>query len=1305
MNQGTDQLDAVAVIGLGLRFPDANNAAQFWSNLCSGKDSVRVFTDEQLLAADVAPASLQSHNWVKAGMLLADVELFDARFFGYTPREAEFMDPQQRLFLECGWEALEDAGYDPGRTQLRIGVFAGTGSNGYFYHNVLPNLTESRNYLQNLMMMDNDFLSTRLSYKMNLTGPSLTVQSACSTSLVATHLACQSLLNGECDMALAGGVSIQVPQISGYPYEEGGTLSSDGHCRAFDASAKGMVPGSGAGIIVLKRLTDAVKSGDSIRAVIRGSAINNDGSAKVGYMAPSVEGQSTVIAEAQALAGVSPDEISYIEAHGTGTPLGDPIEVEGLTLAFQRGTEKRGFCAIGSVKTNIGHLNTAAGIAGLIKVVLALENKMLPPSLNFKEPNPAIDFAESPFYVQQTLTSWQPETGRRIAGVSSFGIGGTNAHVIVEEAPQVTTAGESRSWKLFPMSAKSSEALENATDNLAKFLIDHADIELADVAFTLQQGRKEFECRRIVAAKTASEAAILLRTRDRNRLFSGVIKNSSPRVVFMFPGQGAQRLNMAAEIYATEKTFRDTVDFCCDSLKPHLHCDLRDVLYPRAEVSEEATARLNQTAVTQPAIFVIEYALAKLWMQWGIHPDAMIGHSIGEYTAACLAGVLSLEDAFALVAARGRLMQSMPKGSMLAVRLDVDSIRKLLGSELSLAAINGPEACVVTGSCEEIERLRQLLERKGVDSRLLSTSHAFHSHMMDPILMPFQAEFAKIKLAPPQIPFISNLTGKWITNKQATDADYWSNHLRQTVLFADGLAELLKVPDRILLEVGPGHTLAALAEQQSWQSDLQIVATFGQGKDASALGDMLTTLGWLWVCGVSHDWVGFCAGQRQHRIPLPTYPFQRQRYWIEGPRPHGNIPLDETRVGAAQESQTNVSHHEVREGQKTGGIVVPNLATRNDTELEEILVSVWREVLGFQTIGIHDDFFDLGGDSLLAMEVTSRLRTLFRMDLPGNTLFKAPTIERLAAWLLDFDGTKQRLLVEMKTGSLNRCPFFFVHASDGTEITMRPLAAAMDPDSPLYCLLARGHDGSEPFGTVEEAAVSYLEEIRRVQPHGPYYLGGYCFGGIVAFEMARVLEETGEPVAALFIIDGYNPAFLRSHLNGELMLRLTRFGIRRTILHLRKLLRLRPDMWLIYLTGRLKALCKQIVRIVSVAAQHHRVRQEGNDAGSPAVSVTSAEDLFERIKQAGPRAARKFVPKPYKGDTILFRASERSHDPYEDVWLGWKGIIKGKMESIEVEADHYGIIKPSAVGMIAKRIDQALAESTSKRTERLISRR
>ncbi|MBD1942157.1 type I polyketide synthase, partial [Coleofasciculus sp. FACHB-712] len=664
-----DSLEGIAIIGMSGRFPGAKNVEEFWQNLRDGVESISVFTNEELIDAGIAPGLLDNPNHVKAGAVLEDVEFFDASFFGFNPKEAEMTDPQHRIFLECAWEALENAGYDTQRCESRIGVYAGASLNNYLSFNLNRDQIGSADSFQKLIGNDKDFLTTRVSYKLNLKGPSLTVQTACSTSLVATTLACQSLLNYQCDMALAGGVSIRVPQKTGYLYQEGGILSPDGHCRAFDADAQGTIIGNGVGVVVLKRLEDAIADGDRIHAVIKGSAINNDGSEKVGYTAPSVNGQADAIAEAIALAGVDPETITYIETHGTGTRLGDPIEITALSNVFGANTEKKNFCAIGSVKTNIGHLDAAAGVTGLMKTVLALKHKLIPPSLNFKQPNPEIDFANSPFYVNTQLTEWKANATPRRAGVSSLGIGGTNAHVVLEEAPTVKASSSSRPWQLLVLSAKTESALETATANLAAHLKQHPDLNLADVAYTLQVGRRAFEHRRILVCQTVEELVNQLETPHPQKVLTHFQEPTERSIAFMFPGQGAQYVDMGRELYQTEPIFREQVDRCAALLQPHIGMDLRSLLYPNQPNPEAAAEKLKQTCFAQPALFAIEYALAQLWMSWGISPQAMLGHSIGEYVAACFAGVMSVEDALALVAIRGRLMQQMPAGAMLAVSL------------------------------------------------------------------------------------------------------------------------------------------------------------------------------------------------------------------------------------------------------------------------------------------------------------------------------------------------------------------------------------------------------------------------------------------------------------------------------------------------------------------------------------------------------------------------------------------------------------------------------------------------------------
>ena len=878
-------IEGIAIIGMAGRFPGAKNLSEFWQNLRDGVESVSFFSDEELESSGIDPFLLRDPKYVKAKAVLQDVELFDASFFGVNPREAEIIDPQHRLFLECASEALESAGYDPETYAGSIGVYAGVSMNTYLLNNLLSNrgLIEAVGGYQTMLGNDKDFMPTRVSYKLNLKGPSLVVQTACSTSLVAVQLACQSLLNYQCEIALAGGASIRNPRKAGYLYQEGMILSPDGHCRAFDAKAQGTIVGEGVGIVVVKRLADALADRDCIHAVIKGGSINNDGSLKVGYTAPSVDGQADVIAMAQAVAGVDADTISYIEAHGTATPLGDPIEIAALTKAFRANTERKRFCAIGSVKTNIGHLDAAAGVAGLIKTVLALKHRMLPPSLHFEAPNPNIDFENSPFYVNARLSEWKTKGTPLRAGVSSFGIGGTNAHVIIEETPPIEASGPSKQWQLLVLTAKTGAALDTMTENLVQHLKEHRNLNLADMAYTLQVGRRSFSHRRIAVCQDHGDAVTALATLDPKRVFTAVQNSNDPPVVFMFTGQGSQYVNMALELYRIESKFREQVDRCSEILRPRLGLDLRDVLYPSEEQAESATQKLNQTLVTQPALFVIEYALARLWIEWGIRPQAMIGHSIGEYVAACLSGVFSLDDALALVAARGQLMQKMPGGAMIAVSLSENEVRPLLDRKLSLAALNSPSLCVVSGPNNAVEALQNRLVQQDVSCSRLHTSHAFHSEMMSPILEPFIEQVKRVALRPPAIPFVSNVSGSWITAGEAQDPSYWAKHLRQPVRFAEGVRTLLQEPESILLEVGPGRTLTSLVNQHPNKTSRHVVlSSLRHPQDHSSdSAFLLNTLGRLWLAGKKVDWSAFYAKERRYRIPLPTYPFERQRYWVD----------------------------------------------------------------------------------------------------------------------------------------------------------------------------------------------------------------------------------------------------------------------------------------------------------------------------------------------------------------------------------------------------------------------------------------
>ncbi len=877
-----DIKDTVAIIGLAGRFPGAGNVDEFWRNLVNGVESIQAFSDGELAAVGVPPAVLKHPSYVKAGSVIEGAEMFDAPFFGINPREAEAMDPQQRVFLECAWEILERAGYDPARYPGAIAVYGGMGLNTYH-----QNVTSNREVLaavgtfSAMLGNDKDFLATRVSYKLDLTGPSFTVQTACSTSLVAAHLACESLLGYQCDMAIAGGVSIFYPQKVGYFYQEGMILSPDGHCRAFDADARGTVITKGAALVLLKRLSDALRDGDHVYAVIRGSAINNDGSDKVGYTAPSVNGQAGVISEALASNDIDPGTISYVEAHGTGTELGDPIEVEALTAAFRAHTDRKQFCAIGSVKTNVGHMDTAAGVAGLIKTALALDERILPASLHYESPNPRIDFESSPFFVNAETRPWEQGEGPRRAGVSSFGIGGTNAHMVLEEAPAAEPSSPADASNLLLLSARSEAALETASANLREALRATPGVNLADVAFTLQAGRRSFRHRRALVASDSSEATALL---ENGPSMDGVVDGSERRSLFLFPGQGAQCAGMGSELYRSLPLVREEIDACSEILRPELGCDLREVLFGRGE--EGKKSGLDETRLTQPALFVIEYALARFWMSLGVTPAAMIGHSLGEYVAACLAGVFPLSDALKLVAVRGRLMQELPRGSMLAIPLPDGEVRALLEEfdGLSLAAVNGPSLSVASGDDAAVSALEAKLKERGLPGRRLRTSHAFHSKMMDPVLLAFRRELERIELRAPKLRYVSNLTGRWIQPEEAVDPSYWTRHLRETVLFSPGIETLLEDESAVLLEVGPGNTLGSLALSHGRAASRPVLGSLPRPRDHESASEerfLLSTVSRLWLEGVDLDWSGLHRGKRRRRVALPTYPFEKERLWVD----------------------------------------------------------------------------------------------------------------------------------------------------------------------------------------------------------------------------------------------------------------------------------------------------------------------------------------------------------------------------------------------------------------------------------------
>lgn len=883
----------IAVVGMAGRFPGADSVDALWENLRDGVDASVRLTEEELLESGEDPDLIADPNYVPVSYPVVGMEGFDAGFFGFSPREAEIMDPQQRHFLEVAWTALEHAGRDPARIGRSTGIFAGCGASLYLMRNLLTRPELERDvgfFLLRHTGNDKDFLATRASYLMNLGGPSVNVQTACSTSLVAVHLAVQSLLMNECDFALAGGSTFRQPHSRGYMYEEGEIVSPDGRCRTFDAEAEGTIFGSGVGAVVLRRLEDAIADGDTIHAVIKGTAINNDGSEKVGYLAPSVDAQARNMAEALAVSGVDPARIGFVECHGTATPVGDPIEVLALTQAFSASSVPQGSIAIGSVKTNLGHLDTAAGVTGLIKVVLALKHGEIPPSLHYENPNPAIDFEASPFYVGAELQSWPDRGPHRYAAIGALGAGGTNAHAVLQSPPASAPApAAGRPWQLLPMSARTSSALDQQGRRLAAHLTK-TDQSLSDVAFTLQTGRRSFSERRFAVATTADDFIDLIEEGDPKKLPTGSVPGVDPSVVFMFAGGGAQYPGMGQDLYEGEAAYRKAVDECVRLLQPQLDWSLTGLLFPNEDDHEAAELEMRRPSRSLPCLFVTQYAMARLLESLGVEAEAMIGHSMGEYTAAHLAGVFSLADALALVTVRGKLFETVPPGGMLSVPLDASELVGRMPADLSIAAANAPGLCVASGPVDALDALESQLLADDIECSRIHIDIAAHSSMLESILEDFRAFCRGVSYAAPSRPFISNLSGTWITPEEATSPDYWVDHLRHTVRFADGVETLLEKRGRVLLEVGPGRVLTTLAglHPAHTESEPTAVTMRHPMEKVDDVSVVLGTIGRLWLAGVEVDWEKVNGGPRR-RVSLPTYPFEHTDYFIEPGEP-GEVP-------------------------------------------------------------------------------------------------------------------------------------------------------------------------------------------------------------------------------------------------------------------------------------------------------------------------------------------------------------------------------------------------------------------------------
>ena len=1267
----------IAIVGMAGRFPGARSLEQFWENLKNGVESVKIFSDEELRAAGVPDALISNPNYVKAAMVLEDIELFDAAHFGYSPAEAEITDPQQRFFLECAWEALENAGCDPEKYHGRIGVFAGTSFSTYLM-NVFsdPEVQQSVDGLQLLIANDKDHLPTRVSYKLNLTGPSVTVQTACSTSLVATHLAVQSLLSGDCDMALAGGVSVHTPQDHGYLYHDGGPLSPDGHCRTFDAKARGTVGGSGVGIVVMKRLDDALDQGDTIHAIVRGSAINNDGSMKIGYTAPSIEGQAKVIRAAELMADVKADTIGYVEAHGTGTELGDPIEIAALTQAFRAHTRNKRFCAIGSVKTNIGHVDAAAGVAGLIKAVLSVKHGMIPPSLHFEAPNPKIDFANSPFYVADKLIEWKANGTPRRAAVSAFGIGGTNAHVILEEFQQPGSEATTRPWPIL-LSARTEPALENVTANLLQHLKKHPELNLADVAYTLMIGRKHFGYRRMFMCEKLNDAVAALESG--NYEDSWIDETRQRPLAFMFPGGGTQYLNMGAELYAAEPTFREQIDACAELLKSQTNYDLRELLYVTGE-SAQAVELLQQIDVAMPAIFVTEYALAKMLLSWGVTPQIMVGHSLGEYMAAYLAGVLSLEDALSLIELRSRLIHGLPSGAMLSVSLPEQETRALMDGEVSLAAINGPSHCVVSGPRDRIAEIARKLTERGIQHRQLLIPVASHSRAVIPIMDALTDFAGKLQTHEPRIPYLSNVTGKQITAAQVRDPTYWAGQMRQTVRFADCVGELLKNPDLVLLEVGPGQTLTSLAKLQTDdERSMSVLSTMHHPQTPqSDRAFIANTLGRLWLGGVKINWTNVYANEKRRRVPLPTYPFERQRYWIDAVPPAGQQPVTPPRARSASDtSLPEIAKVPAKVNLRHARPALQNAYAAPRDQTEEKIADIWQDLFRIKLVGVHDNFFELGGSSLLAIRHNNRLEQSLGVSLSPNMLIKWPTVAELAEFVKTNEAAPVEVerkpfapLLEMKAGNREQ-PLVLIPPLGGGLFGYRFLVDKLSTGKAVYGAQAPALTGeADPFKSIQQEAAHHVQALQAIQPDGPYFVAGHSHGGVVAFEMAHQLRSQDQEVAMLAMFDSPHSADLSADPNDDAEL----------------------------LTMVLRALLEgdapvpvEKLRQLSPAEQVDYAIEKVRAAGQiPAdVDLVQARRIANLWKWNA-KSLLTYKPEPYKDSFIYFRAAERREGQVKFPEIPWTEVSDDGIEIHVVPGDHYSIFAPPHVDVLAQKLNVLL---------------
>ncbi|HEX2968422.1 MAG TPA: beta-ketoacyl synthase N-terminal-like domain-containing protein [Bacteroidales bacterium] len=1215
----------IAVIGIACRFPGAPDARKYWDNLINGRESITHFTDEDLSASEYNYESLRNNpDYVKARGVLNGIDMFDADFFEMTPREAAETDPQHRIWLETAWHALEDAGCDPFTFSGAIGVYAGVAINTYLINNVLRDREKLENYIRlrgtesYRIMTGNDsmFIPTKTAYKFNLRGPAINVQTACSSSLVAISQACQSLFSYESDICLAGGIAIQVPQETGYLFQEGAIPSPDGKCRPFDSECKGTVFSNGVGIVVLKRIEDAVRDNDTIYSVIRGWALNNDGNKKVSYMAPGVEGQAEAILMAQSFAGVHPEEIGYIEAHGTATQLGDPIELSALNKVFARKTGKKQFCGVGSVKSNIGHTDAAAGIASFIKSAYSTYYRILPATINFTRPNQYFNFADSPFYVQDKLEKWNKKESL-VIGISSFGIGGTNAHIIIEEPPlNQKTHYQKHQWpELMPVSAKNEEALISRMKDLAEHVQSNPDLKLNDIAFTLQTGRRHMSYRSFAVIDETGK----LKTQS----FTPPLKtrDSLPETAFMFSGQGSQYTGMGKELYLANSHFRQILDECFEIVKSETGINLKEILFSDSE-QEENERKLASTDVTQPALFILEYALAKVYEDLGIRPHYLIGHSIGEFTAACMAGVFNVQDALRIVCKRGMLMKKAREGKMFAVRCSVTKAAGLNTGEFEIAADNSDNACTVSARRGKEAETRSVLERNSVKYIPLNTSHAFHSEAFDPILDEFEKFIDNFQLRAPEIPFVSCLTGKFITPEQAVSGKYWAQQLRNTVRFREGIISIVSQSDVVFLEVGPETHLTGLAKQNSVVANKDMV-TFSLGKKdgVDELLKIMNSIGQLWANGIGIDFGKFHNGRNSMKISLPGYPFQRKRYWIDySPsfQPAGTSQEKEETVKSIPEKKTLMA-----------------------------LKALLCKVSGYPAEHIEEDtsFDKMGFDSLFLAQFAHNINEKFGVKIEFRQLISEfPTLNSLSGMI---DSRKPVLKESGKffvngNKKLNnfvrfqpegtRLPLVMLHGQAADTI----MPGWFGKDQPYYGFLHPGSDGEKiGFTSVEEMAGAYLEQLLRNAPDETYCLGGFSFGGVLAYEMALQLEKMGKRVPYVLLFDSFAQ---------------------------REPFRWRRNAYRIVRSNILGPAKRGLERLLKMGVCETFIRFE-----KPTPLMFRNYYIIDRYKTL----IKSFKPEKLNGEVILFRATENGSSLD---CLGWDKYIDN-IKVVPVKAAHISILE------------------------------